>query len=126
MASEMSPALAKAKEIFDALDTDGDGSLNKADLKQGLSSDPEAAALLGDDVEGRSTTSISTATPGHVDGVRAGVRRAAASRSVEFIRVDGIAPRYAHHQGLSLNKRGRSRSAMGSLHMRSEKKRRSS
>lgn len=52
MASEMSPALAKAKEIFDALDTDGDGSLNKAELKQGLSSDPEAAALLGDDVEG--------------------------------------------------------------------------
>ena len=51
MAAEANPMLEKAKQVFESLDTDGSGTLSKAELRDGLLADPEAKALLGEDSE---------------------------------------------------------------------------
>jgi Ca2+-binding EF-hand superfamily protein len=45
------PLLARARAVFDTIDTDGTGTLSKEELKAGLLADEEARALLGEDAE---------------------------------------------------------------------------
>jgi len=49
--AESAPMLIKAKAIFETLDTDGMGSLSKAELKAGLLANAECKALLGNDLD---------------------------------------------------------------------------